>query len=193
MIISFFSNYTKAPLYVSQVATGLILYGLSATAATISQDFEGSTLGSTTPPTDWSLVGVAGSTSSYITSTGDAGAGLGGELTGNYSTNSPSIPGGYLVNSGDEPFDLTKPITGSFDFFIEEAGNYSGAIFLIGDIQSGIAETAAGEYIGMHLREQTFGARAQIVDGAGTILTTDNSYRISSDTWYTADFFLDSD
>lgn len=159
----------------------------SANAATMSQDFESGSLGSTTPPAGWSLNPVAG-TSAYLTTTGANGTGLGGQITGNHPQNGSTIPAGYVVNDGGVPFDATQPISGTFDFYVQEAGNYSSAMFLLGDIQNGIAQNDGGEYLGMFLRRATFGARAGIIDGAGAMLDTANNYRISSNTWYTADF-----
>ena len=170
------------------ILTFSMLTGInSASAAVISEDFEGSTLGSTTPPSGWALNHVDG-TSSYVTSTGLNGLGLGGQITGNHSSNGTFDPAGYVVNSGGVAFDATKAISGSYDFWIQEAGNYSSGIFMFGDIETGIAQNDAGEYLGLFMRETTFGARASITDGSGTVLATDSNNRISSNTWYSASF-----
>lgn len=161
----------------------------SANAANISINFEGETLGSTTPPAGWSFVPVAG-TSSYVVTAGNGG-GLAGQVTGNHPSNSSTIPAGYMVNSGGVAFDATQPISGTFDFFIPEAGNYSSALFMIGDIQTGITQTTAGEWLGMFLRERTFGARAQLTAGDGSTLFNgdgNNQYRIDTNQWINADF-----
>lgn len=170
------------------LVTLAVLMGInSANAALISEDFEGSTLGSTTPPDGWALNQVAG-TSSYLTSTGANGLGLGGQITGNHPQNPSTMPAGYVVNSGSGALNTAKGISGSFDFWVEEEGNYSSGIFMFGDINSGIAQNDPGEFLGLFLREQTFGARASITDGAGAELATNNNNRINSNTWYTAMF-----
>lgn len=169
------------------VSVALLTGGNSALSATITESFEGSTSGSTTPPTGWSLIPVAG-TASYVTTTGAGGSGLGGQITGNHPSNGSTIPAGYVVNDGGVPLDVTQPISGSYDFYIQDAGNYSSAMFMIGDIQTGIAQSDPGEFLAMFLRRQTFGARAAITDGAGATLATDNNDRINAGAWYTANF-----
>lgn len=177
----------SAGAIVAIVSSALLIGINSSQAALISEDFEGSFLGSTTPPTGWALNHVAG-TSSYETSLGKDDLGLGGQITGNHPSNGSTLPAGYVVNSDGIAFDATKPISGSFDFWIEEAGNYSSGIFMFGDIQNGIAQNDAGEFLGLFLRERTFGARAAITDGAGATLATDSANRIESQYWITSDF-----
>lgn len=179
----------RFPLLLAIAVVAPLAFGTTANAAMISQDFEGETLGSTTPPAGWSLVPVAG-TSSYVVTAGNGG-GLAGEVTGNHPATSSTIPAGYVVNSGGVAFDTTQPISGTFDFYISEAGNYSSALFMVGDIQTGISQTAAGEWLGMFLRERTFGARAGLTAGDGSVLfngSGSNQYQIETNQWYAATF-----
>jgi MYXO-CTERM domain-containing protein len=182
-------KYLKALLPMVGIVT-IVVATDSANGATITEDFQSSSLGSTTPPAGWSLVSVSGP-SAYETTVGNGGAGLGGQISGNHPQNASTIPAGYVVNSGGVAFDTTKPISGSFDFFIPEAGNYSSAMFMVGDIQTGISGTAAGEWLGMFLRERTFGARAQVIAGDESVLfdgNGDNQYRIDTNQWIEAAF-----
>lgn len=160
----------------NRVATLVVLAGAvgTAQAATITEDFEGVTAPSL--PAGWQTVG----------------AGLTTDTNGN-PTNSLNVAGGgtnYLVNSG-AAFDATQAISGTFDFYVVENGNYSNINFFIGDVQDGLTGASAGEFLKMDLRERTFGARANIFDGAGTKVFTgdgNNQYRIDTNLWINASF-----
>ncbi len=152
----------------------------AAQAATITLNFESATVGSTAP-TGWQLAGSG--TGTYATTTGTGNPGQ----SGNFSS---STGARYLVNSGIA-FDATQAISGSFDFYVVENGNYSNARFWFGDVQNGITGVAAGEFIAVDLREKTFGARANLLDGAGATIfdgSGNNSYEILTNTWNRASF-----
>ena len=126
------------------------------------------------------------------------GSGVFGTAAGNGSTTAATIdwngsnqgnPGAYLVNSG-VAFDATQTFSGTFDFFLPENGNDMRVNFIVGDIQNGITGTA-GEFLNFYGNERTFGRRAQLRDGAGTILFDgdgNNQYRIDTNNWITASF-----
>ncbi len=176
---------TSRPLIGMAVAS-VAIAGMAS--AQITQDFESSTLDSTTPPAGWSYIIVdADPQAGYVTKAGNGG-GLGGQVTGNNAANGNETVGAYLVNSGGVAFDATKPITGSFDFRITDIGNYSNVQFLFGDIQTGISENTAGEFLGVKLMKNTFGNRGGVVNGAGAGVATDTTQSLSANTWYTATF-----
>lgn len=165
------------------IAMLALLTGIkSAAADTISQGFESAS--GSTPPAGWSFVDT-GTSGVYTTPTGNGGGQGGGvDWTGAAS----AAPMAYIVHDG-YGFYLTQPISGSFDFYVTEDGNYSSGNFFFGEIQDGL-DNAAGEYLNVHLREKTFGARAQLLDGDGTALVSDsnNLREIFTDQWHTANF-----
>lgn len=164
---------------------GLALTAVSAYAGTLTEDFEGSSNGSTTPPGDWAYFVVdADPQAGYVTTTGNGG-GLGGQITGNNAGNSNSIVGAYIANTAAY-VDLSASASGSFDFNITNIGNYSNMHFMLGDIADGITETTPGELISLKLMKNTFGNRGGIFDGAGGQLATDNTQQLAADTWYSA-------
>ena len=141
-------------------------------AATIIQNFEGVTTPSI--PNGWTTVG-----SPVTAANGNPGNSIVGQSG---STN-------YIVNSG-AGFDANFDISGSFDFYIVESGNYSNGAFFFGNVQSGLG-SSAGDHLRIDLRERTFGARANILDANGTTLfdgSANNNFRIDSNAWYSAVF-----
>lgn len=187
------SLFSSAALAAGAVAAVALTLAASASADTISQNFESLTLGGTTPPTGWSLVKVGGSPS-YVTAAGYTGSGLGGEvkseeagaLGGNYSADG-QLPEGYLVDSGGPAFDATQAINGSFDFYVGNSGNYAADTFMMGNIQTGYLGSSSkdpGQLIGANLRENTFSQRASLVAG--------DSYTNSGSTTSAADPNLDN-
>jgi hypothetical protein len=167
--------------YAAWTVGGVAILALATSASattTISQNFESSTLGSTTPPSGWSLVTVSGTEANkanYVTSAGYNGAGLGGTVnseeagavSGSYSGDG-NLPEGYLVDSGGPAFDATQAISGSFDFYVFNSGHYAADTFMMGNIQNGYSGATAkdpGQFIGANLREETFGNRASLVAG----------------------------
>lgn len=168
--------------------SSLAMTSISTNAATVTQNFEGSTLNSTTAPTGWSYVIVdADPQAGYLTTAGNGG-GLGGQVTGNNADNGNNIPGAYLVNSGGGAFDARQAVSGTFDFRITDIGNYSNVAFMMGDIQTGITETTAGEYVSIKLMKNTFANRGGVIDGAGAQLATNTTQSLAANTWYSASF-----
>lgn len=167
----------------------LLLGSLVAASETIILDFESEASGSTNTPAGWSLVVVNDTpVPTYTTTNRVGGAGQAGRIT---AFNSGGLPGGYLVvneNAGGAPFDLTKPISGSFDFYIDggSSPNYKNVHFVMGDIESGITPSTAGQSLGARLTKNTFGDKAVLMNGAGTGLTT--ARRLETDRWYAASF-----
>lgn len=166
----------------------LIVLSLASTAqaATIIEDFESSSLGSGTPPTGWTFIqssfDITSGGASYTTTTGNAGAGLGGHVTGLSSNR--WISAGYAVSTAT--FDIRDHFSGTFNFMVEggSAANYKNLQFMFGDIQSDLGNTNTGQFITAHLERNTFGNRALITDGTQTFLTAAN--RIDAGNWYTA-------
>jgi len=157
----------------------------TAQGATITEDFE-SELTNGTAPIGWALVNTGTATYSTTASTGNPGQSGNFTYATRGNTNNPSA---YLVNSG-VAFDATQSITGSFDFYLVEQGNYSNANFIIGDVQNGLSNTA-GEYFNVLLDEKQYGSRADIYDGAGTTLfngNSDNNAEIKTNEWNVATF-----
>lgn len=151
-------------------------------------DFDSAALG-TAAPTGWQTVGV-GTNGTYETTADTGNPGQSGNLdwTGTETTQ----PGVYLVNSG-VAFDATQAITGTFDFYITEVGNYSTANFIIGDVQNGLNAPAgnAGEFINVWMTEQQFGTRARVYDSDNTILFNgdgNNAYAFRTNQWVAASF-----
>lgn len=167
------------------------LVSTTATAGELTEDFEGSSSGSTTPPDGWTLVTVNSSpASTYTTTNGYTGAGLGGAVTGNSWNNShDGLPGGYIVNSGSAAFDAAGAITGSFAFRVKPDGSkpfYAAATFIMGDVQTGFTGSDAGQLVGAKLCINTFGPKAIVMDGAADQLA--GTINLSAETWYQAEF-----
>jgi hypothetical protein len=141
-------------------------------AVTIVQDFEGVTAPEL--PSGWKKVGSGVTTAA----------------TGNPGNNLQVAAGsGYLVNSGTG-FDATENFSGTFDFWLDDATNYSNIAFYIGDVQTALG-TTAGDHLRIDLRERTFGARANILDADGATLfngSDNNTYQIEDNQWYAATF-----
>lgn len=154
--------------------------------ATIVENFEGSSLGSGTPPAGWSFVNssfdITSGGASYTTSTGNAGAGLGGHVTG--VSSSRWLSAGYVVSGAT--FDVRQDFNGTFNFMVEGGAspNYKNVQFMFGDIQTDLGNTSAGQYITAHLERNTFGNKAGVTNGTQTFLTATN--RIDAGNWYTA-------
>ncbi|MCH7227663.1 beta strand repeat-containing protein [Haloferula sp. A504] len=162
--------------------------GLALTAGTasgqITQDFESTTAPDV--PTGWATIGV-GAEGTYATTAGEGNPGQSGNL--DWTASNQTAPGVYLVNSG-AAFDATKPISGSFDFYVVEEGNYSNANFIIGDVQDGLTGDA-GEFINVWMCEQQFGTRARVYDGSNTLLFSgdgNNNYAFKTNEWVSATF-----
>ncbi|HSP42161.1 MAG TPA: hypothetical protein VLO11_04780 [Luteolibacter sp.] len=172
-----------------KTSLSLLLIGLLASghshAASLTLDFESAT--GTSAPTGWATIGATDNGSYATTDTDGVGGSNGGSLdwTGPNSV-APTV---YLVNSG-AAFDATKSISGTFDFYVVEDGNYSAANFLVGDVQNGLTKTSGGDFLNVFLREKTFGARAALYDGANTSLVNDasNDREIFTNQWNTATF-----
>lgn len=158
-----------------------------ASPSSLELDFESASAGSTNAPNGWMTVGASGDCSYSTETNGNPG------LCGNFDWTgaNQTAPGVYLVNAGS-PFDASKSITGTFNFFVVEEGNYSANNFIIGDVQNGLTKTSPGEFINVYLDEIQFGSRAQIYDGAGTILFNgdgNNTYQLNTGQWnYDATF-----
>ncbi len=160
---------------------------------TITLNFEDQTLGSTNPPPNWSMVLVHNpADAGYVVGEGAYGEGKGGYVKGRTSAAGDRngwAAGAYIVNSGMEPFDASKPIIGSFDFYVEDVGNYCGGNFLFGNIADE-RNWEAGELLEFHFRRSTFATRAQILDGAEDNIYapgTNNEF-VAGNTWYSGEF-----
>ena len=121
----------------------------------------------------------------------DSGHGQSGQ-SGNldWSGSNSTAPTVYLVNSGTA-FDASKSISGTFDFYVAEDGNYSNINFVFGDVQNGLTNTSAGEFLNVFLEEKTFGARADLYAGDNSLLvdgSNNNNYEIVTNQWNTATF-----
>lgn len=154
-------------------------------ATTITEDFEGE-LTDGSAPGGWSVIDTG--TGVYTTSAGTGNPGQSASITfaSRGNSNTPSV---YLVNGGDG-FDVTQGITGTFDFYLIEGGNYSNLNFIFGDVQDGLSG-AAGEYLNVFLDEIQFGSRADIYNGAGALLfdgSANNTYRMDTGVWISATF-----
>ena len=156
----------------------MIFFGQASQAVTITQDFESTTAPGV--PTGWTTVGASGN-GSYATTVGEGNPGQSGNV--DWTGSNQTAPGVYLVNDGTA-FDATKPISGSFDFYVEDDGNYSSANFIFGDINDGLTGNA-GEFLNVLFREKTFGARAALFDGADGALVSDssNNRELHSNAW----------
>ncbi|MCG8585951.1 MAG: PEP-CTERM sorting domain-containing protein [Pirellulales bacterium] len=167
----------------------------STQAATVVENFESQTPGSSTIPAGWSLITASGApdTPSYATSAagdGSDGAGASSGLAGVVSTGPDSISGksdmptGLLVNTTD--FDLTSALTGTFDFLIQSDGDFDDVVFTIGAIADGITTTTADELLTVKFTEGT--QLSALTDGTGdaTNRFDTNATSTPTDTWFTA-------
>ena len=186
------SQIPRKPCGIAISAAFLVLAGGSgvSTAASIVQNFEGSSAGSGTPPAGWSLVTEAGSPT-YATSSAGAGSdgagsssGLGGRVFSSAFVVADH-PGAYLVNSIH--LAVTTTITGSFDFLIVTEGSFDDAVFVIGDVANGITGSSNGELLSVKFYE---GADQTLNDGTGadTRLDAASISGLANDTWYRASF-----
>jgi hypothetical protein len=158
----------------------------SSKATLISADFDSTAAGDNIPA-GWTTVGE-GANGSFLTGSNGTPSNA-GELI--WSGSSQLAPGVFLVNSGSA-FVATKTISGSFDYYLDEPARIDDhrVSFIMGDIQDGLSN-AAGEYLHFYGNERTFGRRAQLLDGAGSLLfdgSGNNQYRIDANQWETASF-----
>lgn len=161
----------------------------SANAATIIEDFESLTIGSTATPTGWTYVNINGGSNAYITAVGNLGTGIGGQITGDNASNGNSPAGSYIVNSGSQAFDITSTITGSFDYYNTSTLNRAtGGTFFFGDIQTGFTGTDAGQYLGINMSADSFGNRGGIVDGDGGSQLANFTGNQKFEQWYNVTF-----
>jgi hypothetical protein len=144
------------------------IISLPAFAATISEDFESLAVPSAATPAGWSYINVNGGGNAYTTTTGNGG-GVGAQITGDNNTNANQPPGSYIVNVGGPAFDVGSSITGTFDYLIPPStlGRAQGGVFMFGDIQTGIAGSTDGSYLGMQMMSDSFGNRGGIITGDG--------------------------
>lgn len=163
-------------------------------AAIISLDFESQTAGSGSTPSGWSYLHTGlGPNGTYVTSAangGSTGTGLGAVLAASHGAHDTNkLPYSYLVNSGSATgFDVTKSITGSYDFNMANSAQYDTAGFLFGDIKSGTMTNSPGQLIMILLANGGFGqanAESRFVDGASnqTYAPTSNA-GFADNTWY---------
>lgn len=157
-----------------------LAFGLSTTVASgalISEDFEGAT--APAAPAGWTVISNGGGT--YATAAG-RGGGQGGAF--DWTSSNQTTPGIYLVNNG-VAFDASQPISGNFDFIIDESTNYSTINFIFGDVLDGAAG-AAGEFLNLNIRRKTFGARASLTDGSDAALVSgsNNNWEVGTGAWY---------
>lgn len=136
---------------------GFALTASMANAATISTDFESAIAPAV--PSGWTTVGV-GANGTFATTAGEGNPGQSGNL--DWTGTNQTAPTVYLVNSG-VAFDATQSITGSFQFYNEDDGFDTTSNFIIGDVQNGLTNTSAGEFLNVSLAERTFGRRANIL------------------------------
>jgi len=183
-----------------------LLFAASALNAqiTLTENFEGSSAGSTTPPAGWSFVNKTGAPS-YATSAagqGSNGSGTSSGLGGRVSSTTfvdTNLAGGYLVNN--TPFSLASPITGAFDFQLVSNSTFDDITFMLGNIADGYDKTGLGngtpgEFLTVKLTEASAGTfsnsisngygRDQTVEGdrKGQLVT--NNLTLSHNTWYRA-------
>ncbi|MBI1336081.1 MAG: PEP-CTERM sorting domain-containing protein [Phycisphaera sp.] len=158
----------------------------SAHAATIMQDFESLTVGTSSAPSGWSYVNINNGNNAYVTVTGNGG-GVGAQITGDNNTNANQPPGSYLVNSGGNAFDVTQSITGSFDYYITTNQRALGGIFFFGDIKTGLPGTSAGGYIGMQMMQDSFGNRGGVILGHGSQVASFSGNQ-NGQQWYNISF-----
>lgn len=178
--------------------------GLSHAQITVTENFEGSSAGSTTPPVGWSLVNKTGSPS-YATSAaaqGSNGAGGSTGLAGQVSSSAfvdTNLAGGYLVNG--TAFSLASPLNGTFDFLLVANSSFDDVTFMLGDIVDGYVKTTlgtglAGEFLTVKLTENRadnvsnsisngYGRdQAAAGDRLGQLVT--NNILLVQNTWYRA-------
>lgn len=169
------------------------LFG-AASAATLVENFEGSTAGTGTPPTGWSLVTVAG-TPTYATtgaglgSNGSGGSsGLAGQVSSSaFTTGQVDLPGAYLV--ADTVFDATLSFSGTFDFNVISEGDFDDGVFVLGDIGTGITTNTSGELLSMKFYDPASGSNPnRLVDGNNNVLDGIAADIVDNDVWYRASF-----
>jgi len=152
-------------------------------ATILSEDFESQTVGTNTLPTGWSLITEAG-TPTYTNVTGSDGSGgssgVGGQVSSTAYTGDTDLPGAYIVNAAT--FDPTVAVTGSLDVYIPNEDIYDDAVFILGDIGSGLTRSAA-DALSTKLYEGT-GAYTLLTDGAGAMLDNTPHMQIADDTWH---------
>lgn len=160
----------------------------SSWTTVLSEDFETSTPGSSTPPAGWSLITMAGAPTFATTATGQGsqGDGTSAGLAGKVSSTDwldntlKNLPGAYLVKNTD--YDLTDELRISFDFQIINEGEWDDIVFLLGAIDDGVSTDSDGESLTVGLREN---GGTSITTGLGTDLAS-ITYNLADDTWYHA-------
>lgn len=167
-------------------ATGVVSPG------NLSENFESSTAGSSTPPSGWILKDTANSfDATFVTSAAGAGsngaggnAGLAGRVSAiDFPNGNADLSGGYLYNT--TAFNMNLALNGSFDFQAVSEGTFDDIAFLLGSIADGLQESSAGEMLTVKIAES---GGSNISSGLGDndrLATT--GVVISDDTWYHAD------
>lgn len=173
----------KSKMMMAVVVLGLVAVPLLA-QETITLDFESEALGSTNAPPGWNIFNQNNQGTYVVADTGNPGK------SGNvdWGGSNQGYPGIYFAN--ETGFDATKPISGSFDFYIDSGVNYAQVLFVFGDVGDGLEQTA-GNYLNAVLQKHTFGQRARLFDADGEIIhNTDgnNTFSIDSRTWIPATF-----
>ena len=151
---------------------------------TITLDFESETLGSTNAPPGWNIFNQNNQGTYVVADTGNPGK------SGNvdWGGSNQGYPGIYFTN--ETGFDATRPISGSFNFYIDSDANYAQVLFVFGDVGDGLEQTA-GNYLNAVLQRATFGQRARLFDADGTMIFNgdgNNNFSISAKTWTPATF-----
>jgi hypothetical protein len=161
------------------------------TPGNLSENFEGSTAGSSTPPSGWILRDTANTfDATYATSAAGAGSngaggssGLAGRVSSiDFPNGNADLSGGYLFNTTS--FDMSLALAGSFDFQAVGEGTFDDITFLIGAIADGLQEASTGEMLTVKIAES---GGANISTGLGdNERIAQTSTVITDDTWYQA-------
>lgn len=187
-----------------------IIAASSSNAATISQDFEALGPGSNTQPSGWStqLSGTGTGTTTFTTTAASLGvsaagtsiaSGLGAIMDG--PTSNVAFPSTIFLNSGSASgFDLSQPITGSYDFKQSNSSAYDSSAFLFGDIKAAGSingTSAAGQLLESYHSGGGYGnAPSTIKNGTGTTIASGSSASTAAtsggafkdNTWYRMSF-----
>ncbi len=179
----------RKTLVLTAVVLLVTLLATPAGADTIVEDFQSHTAtGETAPPAGWTLIDTAGAVEGYLSVDSSVGAGGHTGFAGQVSSLNyvhGALPGAYIVHS--TAFDPKQSIVGSFSLLIPNEDVNDDALFIMGDVGSGLTLNA-NDALCLKLIETGAVDPSRLHDGAGSVLDAQSGSRIPNDTWHRVSF-----
>jgi len=152
-------------------------------AMSIRQDFESQTLPSTdTPPAGWTFINPENQAGSFYEAVTDNGS-IVGRIKADVVVNG-FYPAGYIASTTSVSAQL--PFSGTFDMFLEDEGDWSDGVFMIGDIAEGL--TADYYFIKYQGASGTTLVYDSDYPDDSRVIMFDTGLGVQFATWYTTSF-----